>query len=207
MYTGMLHTHKLVVSLFLLLYLIKTAMLVLNKHDALDTFTKKTQIAEMIISTLFLLTGIYLAVNSANTGAWLWMKIFVVACSIPLAVIGFKKKNQGLALISLMFLIYAYGISETKSPFMSNEKEKVNTSNIAAADIGKSVYEEKCMLCHGNDGKLGLSGAKDLTLSTLTHAQKVELVLNGKNAMMSFKDQLTAEQVEAVVQYVEAMPK
>jgi len=205
MYTGMLHTHKLVVSLFLILYLIKTALLVLNKHDALDSFTKKTKVAEMIISTLFLLTGIYLAMNSANNGTWLWMKLFVIACSIPLAVIGFKKKNQSLALISLMFLIYAYGISETKSPFMSDEKKKVDTTNVPVAEVGKKIYEEKCTLCHGSDGKLGLSGAKDLTQSTLSHAEKIDLVMNGKNAMMSFKEQLTPEQVEAVTQYVETL--
>lgn len=205
MYTGMMHTHKLVVSLFILLYLIKTAMLVLNKHDALDSFVKKTRVAEMIISTLFLLTGIYLAMHSANTGTWLWVKIFVVACSIPLAVIGFKKKNNAFALISLMFLIYAYGISETKSPFMSDEKKKLDTTNVPVAQVGRKIYEEKCTLCHGADGKLGLSGAKDLTQSTLTHTEKVDLVMNGKNAMMSFKEQLTPEQVEAVVHYVEAL--
>ncbi len=205
MYTGMLHTHKLVVSLFLIIYLIKTALLVLNKHDALDSFTKKIKVAEMIISTLFLLTGIYLAMNSANNGTWLWMKLFVIACSIPLAVIGFKKKNQSLALISLMFLIYAYGISETKSPFMSDEKKKVDTANVPVAEVGKKIYEEKCTLCHGTDGKLGLSGAKDLTQSTLSHAEKMDLVMNGKNAMMSFKEQLTPEQVEAVTQYVETL--
>lgn len=205
MYTGMLHTHKLVVSLFLIIYLIKTALLVLNKHESLDSFIKRTKVAEIIISTLFLLTGIYLAMNSANNGTWLWMKLFVIACSIPLAVIGFKKKNNSLALISLMFLIYAYGISETKSPFMSDEKKKVDTANVPIAEVGKKIYEEKCTLCHGSDGKLGLSGAKDLTQSTLTHDEKVALVMNGKNAMMSFKEQLTPEQVEAVVLYVEAL--
>lgn len=205
MYTGMLHTHKLVVSLFLIIYLIKTALLVLNKHESLDSFIKRTKVAEIIISTLFLLTGIYLAMNSANNGTWLWMKLFVIACSIPLAVIGFKKKNQSLALVSLMFLIYAYGISETKSPFMSDEKKKVDTANVPVAEVGKKIYEEKCILCHGSDGKLGLSGAKDLTQSTLTHDEKVALVMNGKNAMMSFKEQLTPEQVEAVVLYVEAL--
>jgi mono/diheme cytochrome c family protein len=205
MYIGMLHTHKLVVSLFLIIYLIKTALLVLNKHESLDSFIKRTKVAEIIISTLFLLTGIYLAMNSANNGTWLWMKLFVIACSIPLAIIGFKKKNQSLALVSLMFLIYAYGISETKSPFMSDEKKKVDTANVPVAEVGKKIYEEKCILCHGSDGKLGLSGAKDLTQSTLTHDEKVALVMNGKNAMMSFKEQLTPEQVEAVVLYVEAL--
>ena len=205
MFTGMLHTHKLVVSLFLIIYLIKTALLVLNKHQLLDTFIKKTKVAEMIISTLFLLTGIYLAVNSGNTGAWLWVKLFVIACSIPLAVIAFRNKNNAMALISLMFLVYAYGISETKSPFMTKDAAKVNTEGMENEQAGKLIYEEKCKICHGADGKLGLSGAKDLTQSTLSRDEKVAIITNGKNAMVGYKEQLTADQIQAVAAYVETL--
>jgi cytochrome c6 len=106
-----------------------------------------------------------------------------------------------------MFLVYAYGISETKSPFMKKEIQKVETATLPAAEVGKKVFEEKCQLCHGADGKLGLSGAKDLTASVLTHEEKIAIVMNGKNAMMSYKDQLSAEQIDAVVGYIETLPK
>ena len=95
MYTGMLHTHKLVVTLFLLLYLIKTILLLLNKRDSLVKFTAKTKVLEMIVSVLFLATGIFLASKSGNVGTWLWVKIAAIAISIPLAVIGFKNQNKG----------------------------------------------------------------------------------------------------------------
>ena len=207
MYTGMKHTHVLVVSIFLILYLIKTALLVLNKHDMLDKFVKKTKVAEMIISTLFLLTGIYLAINTGNKGAWLWMKIFVVACSIPLAIMAFKRKHNAMALLSLMFLVYAYGISETKSPYFLKEESQTKIAGSTVEEIGKNVYNTKCMMCHGDDGKLGLSGAKDLTTSAMTRDEKIALVQNGKNSMMPFKDQLTQEQIDAVVTYVESLGK
>ena len=116
MYTGMMHTHTLVVMLFVILYLIKTSLLMLDKNEMLKKFAAKTKVFEIIISVLFLATGIYLAINTGNKGSWLWVKIAVVALSIPLAVIGFKKEKKPLALLSMMCLVYAYGISETKSP-------------------------------------------------------------------------------------------
>ncbi|MBP9069466.1 MAG: SirB2 family protein, partial [Bacteroidia bacterium] len=61
MYKGFLHTHILVVTLFLLLYVIKTILLLSNRTDLLQKFSKMFKIPEMIISTLFLITGIYLA--------------------------------------------------------------------------------------------------------------------------------------------------
>lgn len=200
MFTGMLHTHKLVVTLFLLLYLVKTILLLLNKNTALQNFSKKTRVLEMIISVAFLLTGIYLAYNSGNIGQLFWIKIVCVAASIPIAVIAFKKSNNGLALLALLLIIAAYGLGEI------NKKGKKTIpgefANVKAAQLGKVIYEKKCMNCHGRDGKSGLSGAKDLTISILTHQEKVEIVKEGKNVMLSFKDQLDDVQVNAVVDYL-----
>ena len=65
MYTGMLHTHTLVVILFLLIYLIKVGLLLFAKPETLDKFSKRIKIPEIIVSTLFLATGIYLAYNTS----------------------------------------------------------------------------------------------------------------------------------------------
>jgi mono/diheme cytochrome c family protein len=205
MYTGMLHTHKLVVSLFLLIYLIKTIMLLSGNNEKLDGFTKKVKVPEMIISVLFLLTGIVLAVNSGDIGAWFWFKIAAVALSIPLAVVGFKKKSKMLAFLSLFLLIYAYGVSETRAPFF--KKETIEVSSTEVSGMGAEIYSLACMNCHGADGKLGRSGAKDLTLSTLSHEEKVALVGKGKNGMPGFHSQLKPLQIEAVVNYVESLKK
>ena len=61
MYKGFLHTHYLVVTLFLLIYVVKTILLLSNRNDLLAIFTKKVRIFEMIVSSLFLITGIYLS--------------------------------------------------------------------------------------------------------------------------------------------------
>lgn len=205
MFTGILHTHNLVVTLFLLIYLIKTAMLLLNRNDSLQKFSNKIKVPEMIISTLFLLTGIYLAVKTGNKGEWLWVKIACIVILIPLAMVAFKKSNKILALLSFLILVYVYGISETKSPSFKKKHTAINYSNADAASLGKTIYESQCVNCHGADGKSGLSGAKDLTASTLTKVEKLSIITNGKNAMKPYKNELTPEQIDAVADYVEQM--
>lgn len=204
MFTGMLHTHTLAVMLFLVLYLIKTALLVSGMNDALDKFSQKTKVAEIIISTLFLLTGIYLAFNSGQVGSWLWIKLIAVFSSIPLAIIAFKRKRKPLALLALIFLVYSYGISETKSPFFI-KKAAGDFAGLSGIELGKKVYESNCMACHGNDGKLGLSGSKDLTVSALSFDEQMEIVRKGKNSMMAYEKLLTDEQIQAVTEYVRSL--
>ncbi|MBK8845940.1 MAG: SirB2 family protein [Bacteroidetes bacterium] len=205
MYTGMLHTHKLSVILFLVLYLIKTALLIFGKTELLTRVTKATRITEMIISTLFLATGIYLLIYTGNKGAWLWVKLIAVATSIPLAIMAFKKQNKNLALLSLIFIVYAYGVSESKNLMFSSAKPDLPAGTDLKA--GEIIFANQCVNCHGSDGKLGLSGAKDLTASARTHAEKVEIVTHGKNAMQAYDKMLSAEQIEAVVSYVETLNK
>jgi mono/diheme cytochrome c family protein len=204
MYTGMLHTHRLAVMLFLVLYLIKTALLVSGMNQALDKFSAKTKIAEILISTLFLLTGIYLAFNSGQLGSWFWVKLIAVFSSIPLAIIAFKRKRKPLALLALIFLVYSYGISETKSPFFKKEAA-ADFAGLSGIELGKKIYDAHCISCHGDDGKLGLSGAKDLTLSPLSFDEKMQIVLKGKNSMMAYEKLLTDEQIQAVTEYVHSL--
>ena len=206
MYTGMLHTHNLVVTLFLLQYVIKTVLLFLNKTETLQNYSKKTRIPEMVISVLFLATGIFLAMNSGIIGNWLWVKLAAVFISIPVAIVGFKKLNKGLALVSLLLLVYAYGVSETKSPVFKKQHTGENEfANVSPDVLGKTIYDAKCINCHGSDGKLGLSGSKDLGASLLSHEEKKQMIMEGKNAMMSFKDELSPDQIEAVTTYIESL--
>ena len=111
-----------------------------------------------------------------------------------------KKQNKNLALLSLILLIYAYGISETKSVFFKPE-EKPATASIN----GQEVFETYCISCHGADGKLKLSGAKDITVSQLTLDQRLTLINEGKNAMPSYAKTLSAEQINAVAVYTQSL--
>src|SRR5471030_1312663 len=102
MFKAILYTHEISVFLFLLIYFVKTIMLLANKEEGLTKFTKGVKVPEMIISTLFLVSGIYLLTQVPVINMLLIIKIVVVFASIPIAVIGFKKRNKGLAVVSFI---------------------------------------------------------------------------------------------------------
>jgi len=202
MHTGMLHTHKLVVVLFLLIYLIKTVLLLMNKKESLAKFTKMVKVPEIIVSFLFLATGIYLIIGLPQIKPILIIKIICVFAAIPLAVIGFKKQNKVLATLSLLLIIASYGLAE-----MSKKASKVEILVSDPSQLGKSVYAAQCQSCHGQDGKLGLAGAKDLTATNMVKDDIIALLNNGKNSMPKFKDALSIEEIDAVSEYVLQMKK
>ena len=87
----------------------------------------------------------------------------------------------------------------------SDSTSKVDT---AVPPSGKELYLENCAVCHGEDGKLGASGAKDLTVSTLSDNEVLQRINEGKNGMPPMKSALeTKENVLAVADYVKGMRK
>lgn len=202
MYKGILHTHYLVVTLFLLIYVVKTILLLSNKNDLLTNFTKKVKVFEMIVSFLFLATGVYLMTQLPFGGKFdhlFWIKIVMVFASIPLAVIGFKKSNKVLAALSLLLLTGSFGLAEVYHKKKGIAKDA--GTELAAGD-GRSLYESNCANCHGNDGKLGLAGAKDLSVTGLDVTGIKEIIVNGKGAMPP--SQVNDEQAVAIADYVKS---
>lgn len=196
MATGMLHSHYLFVVLFTLIYLIKTILLLSDKEELLEKFKSKTKIFEMVVSFGFLATGIYLMTQVADINMYMIIKLGLVFLSIPLAVIGFKKKNKVLASLSFFLIVVAFGLAHKAKDAKAGAK--------TVAISGKEIFEEKCTLCHGNDGKMGLNGAKDLSATSLSHADMIAVISQGKNAMAPYKDVLSPEQIEAVSNYIES---
>jgi len=201
MYKGILHTHYLVVTLFLLLYVIKTVLLLSNKNELLTVFSKKTKLFEIIISFLFLGTGIYLLTQLPFGGKFdylFWIKLVMVFGSIPIAVVGFRKHNKMLAALSLLLITGAFGLAEVYHKRKAIPKDGVGI----AGNDGKSLYEANCKLCHGTDGKLGMAGAKDLTGSVMDVAAIKDIILHGKGAMPAAA--VNDEQANAIAEYVNA---
>jgi len=211
MYTAISYTHIISVILFLLIYLIKTILLLGNKEENLAKFTKTVKVPEMIISTLFLATGIYMLTQIPEHNVLLIIKIVLVLASIPLAIVGFKKKNKALAVISLLFLIGAYGLAEVSKKKRLNPvagQENTVAPDANGAVDAHAIYTANCTKCHGEDGKAGLLGASDLSVSTMDANAMLEIVKSGKNGTMpAFAGALTDEQIGAVVGYIETLKK
>ena len=72
---------------------------------------------------------------------------------------------------------------------------------------GQAIYKKYCVVCHGADGKLGLNGSKDISVSLLTEAQRIEQITNGKNTMTPFKGILSPEEIKAVAAYSMTLTK
>lgn len=204
MYKGIFYTHLISVNIFLLIYLVKTILLLANKEEVLAKFTKALKVPEMIVSTLFLVTGIYMLTQIPEIKSMMIIKIVMVFASIPLAVIGFKKKKKILALLSLLLIIGAYGLAE-----MSKKQKSAAPAEtiVNTAGSGHDIFMANCMKCHGEDGKLGLMGSKDLTLSVMDLTAKIEVIKKGKGAMTGFEGVLTEEQIKAVAEYTESLKK
>jgi uncharacterized membrane protein SirB2 len=214
MYIGLLHTHRLVVILFLLIYVVKTVLLLFNKQDTLDLFTKKVKIPEMVISFLFLATGVALLFLIPEIKPLLIAKIVVVLVSIPVAVIGFKRKIKALGALSLLLIVGAYGMAEVS-------KRKITRQEVAQEGLltdpaqtgydqvahGKVLYGLYCNSCHGEEGDLQMAGAKNLKVTAYTEAEVVQIVTQGKGEMMGYQKVLSAEEIAAVSVYALTLKK
>lgn len=104
------YIHLATVLLFLFSYLYKTLLLFTDESRALESYKKKTIVAEGVISLLFLITGIYM-LTSYGTGwlkvnGWFHIKLTLVIIALPLGFIGFKRRNKTMAGAStLLFVI------------------------------------------------------------------------------------------------------
>ncbi len=98
-----------------------------------------------------------------------------------------------LSLGLLGIILALYGCSGDSSSTSTTSKPAVP---------GASTFKKYCTACHGADGKMGLNGAKDLTASTLTQEERVQVITNGRKLMAPYKSILSAEEIEHVATYV-----
>lgn len=73
-------------------------------------------------------------------------------------------------------------------------------ASVAAPD-GHEIYKTYCVSCHGVNGDMGVSGAFDLSASSLTAEERIQVITNGRNAMTSFQSLLSPEKIHAVAEY------
>jgi mono/diheme cytochrome c family protein len=85
----------------------------------------------------------------------------------------------------------------------ANEPPDAPPVPAAAADSGEAIYATRCAGCHGTDGSGGFGPAlAGLVVEDFPDpADEAAVVTNGRGAMPSFEDTLSAEQIAAVVEY------
>jgi cytochrome c6 len=105
--------------------------------------------------------------------------------------------------ISVVFLsLFVQCGGDTTS---SNNENDASSSTIkthfSQGPDGMAVFRQRCVTCHGVDGQLGLSGAKNLARSVLDTAQRINIVKNGKGLMTPFGAVLSEAEIAAVARY------
>ena len=197
MYSGLKHLHILLISLFVISVLIKAILLIANS-DKFDGYRKKTKVPEMVITMLFLVTGIIMiSMRGGGLHYFFHIKLTAMAAAIPLAIIGFKKRNKILGLLSAVLFIITIGLA-LKS---GNNMKEVHV-DIPATDpnYGKALYEANCATCHGVGGAKQLGKAANLTATEMTALQIGYIITDGLESMNAYKT-LDSVEVKAIGDY------
>lgn len=116
-------------------------------------------------------------------------------------------KKHLLVVTGLFLFLYACNGSGTNEEKETAAEPTPEKNEAPSVDLGAVTYKAQCRLCHGDDGKLGASGSKDLQVSTLSHQDAINLVTYGRGGMMAYKDLLTKDEIENVVSYIETLRK
>ena len=103
--------------------------------------------------------------------------------------------------ISLFLLLIACN-TDNQSTVDSNSKDNTPSNP-------KALYAIHCDACHGADGKAGVSGAANLSISKLSDKEIENTILNGnEKGMMPFKDMITnPKDIKSLVDYVKTLRK
>lgn len=101
-----------------------------------------------------------------------------------------------------ILLLVAFGLTILMLSLYSCSDNSGSTSSSVPAALGASTFKKYCTSCHGADGKMGLNGAANLAISTLTKDEAVQVITNGRKLMAPYKSILSAEEIDAVAGYV-----
>jgi mono/diheme cytochrome c family protein len=99
-------------------------------------------------------------------------------------------------------IVAAQDIDQAIAPAVTQVNEKYSEHNL---DI-KKIFAQKCSWCHQGYGMRQADGPK-LAGSDKTHEQLMKQIRNGKSPMPGFKNQLKDYEVEALADYIKALPK
>jgi mono/diheme cytochrome c family protein len=91
-----------------------------------------------------------------------------------------------------------------------------STGQAPAGDLGAKVYTERCVLCHGPNGKGDGPAAAGLNpkprnhtdgsyMNSRTDEQLLQVIRNGKGAMPAWGKVLSEEEIQAVLKHVRSL--
>jgi quinohemoprotein ethanol dehydrogenase len=121
-------------------------------------------------------------------------KQYVIAFSAGNALIGSARGDS----------VWLFGLGGTLPPAAPGtpvSRQVAATTGTANLVAGRQVYEQTCVVCHGEDGKGGHVGAASLA-ELKDVAATIQVVSAGRNAMPAFSTSLSPEQIRDVSAFV-----
>ena len=108
-------------------------------------------------------------------------------------------KAMSIAGFALLF----YGCAKPKSPASSTTNVTPVTNTAAAIASGKSIFEQNCVRCHGEDGT-NIPAWKG-KVGDMSRAKVVDTIKNGNDRMPAFGTKLSSKEVEDVATYAQEL--
>ncbi|WP_343637274.1 cytochrome c [Fluviicola sp.] len=107
--------------------------------------------------------------------------------------------------ILLSVCLLSAGCGETAKPEVSDKP--VSNEPVSLEDA-KAVYTLNCASCHGPDGTLQASNAKDLSISKLDEPAIEKMIRKGNDkGMMPYEDMLSTPEIKGLVKFVQTLRK
>jgi uncharacterized membrane protein SirB2 len=218
-YLTYLQLHVFLVLLYTVIFMVKLVFLFYDAEGRLQSLRRRTVWLEMIIPSLFLFTGVMLAIKSDQlTDYWFLAKIIALLMSVALGIQTFRRNSKALGILSLLLFLYIYGVSFQKTPMLlqnqqqtlmkGRETNKEDLTNATSEDKGYYLFTSMgCDKCHGEDGNLGYSGATLLSASSLDDNQVKSVVMNGRKNMPAYGKYFTPEELNNLAVYVKSLQK
>ncbi|HEX2898590.1 MAG TPA: SirB2 family protein, partial [Bacteroidia bacterium] len=149
--TGILHTHTLIVSLYLLQLLIRVVLMAAAKQETLAKYSKAMRVPHIVLATLMLGTGIFLMVRQGQSvdgiQPYVWLKFALVLASIPLGVVGSKRNSVALTGFAFVVLAAVMGLAYAKPAALRSTATK--SIEVVKADLdmdkvkaGQPLFEQ-----------------------------------------------------------------
>lgn len=209
-YSILLILHLTMVSIFLGLYLIKTVLLLTKPNSLYERFRKFILFPEILISTTFLITGVWMLSNIGEVKDMLLIKLALTGLTIPLAVVAFRRKHKIFAVISFILLLSIHGLSEMSKKVELHDghvNSKVLTASSAYTPVrhGQILYNQYCVNCHGINGEGEYSGAKRLSVSIKKDEDIVKVIKNGKAAMPKYAEVFDQTEIKALTEFIKTL--
>jgi cytochrome c553 len=207
METGILHSHHLLVVLYIIFIAISFIVVLSKKRNAILALKARTRILRVVIEILMLGTGIFLMWKSpVGFANYILVKVGVMALGIVFFIIGTRKVNALWMFLSLLMFVYVYLVSRTRDVFLKPEEMRVHEAYLSATpeNKGKAIYEVACLRCHGQDGKAQYRKSKNLATTVFKADAIATFVKMGKGVMPSYS-YMKDEELSELVKYVESL--